>query len=114
MLFVTPDSLTHILAGSSPRPAISRAMALKYWARSIWLICGHGPASKAVLAAATARFTSASFASATLKYKSSVAQLITSILDALEGVAHSPLMKKQSGRLTGELDICVFIVQPIL
>src|ERR1700722_9578430 len=64
---------------------------------------GHGPRSNASLAAATARLTSASCASATLRNSSSVAQLITLIFEAPEGAAHSPSMKKRPGCLTGEV-----------
>jgi hypothetical protein len=48
---------------------------------------GHGPRSNAARAAATARLTSDSWASATRKNTSSVTQFTTS-MDALEGASH--------------------------
>src|SRR6266403_3262800 len=62
---------------------------------------GHGPLSNASRAAETARLTSAYFASATLKYTSSVAGAMISIFASLEGMTHCPPMKNRSGLLMG-------------
>jgi hypothetical protein len=97
----TPDSLVQICARSSTRLDISFAIARKYLARSACFMRGHGPRSNALRAAATARFTSASCASATRANSSSVPLLITSITDVLDGEAQLPSMKKRSGCLIG-------------
>ena len=70
-------------------------------ARSVGVMRGHGPWSKALRAASTARLTSASCASATVKNSSSVAELITRIFAVLDGSIHFPSMKSFSGCLTG-------------
>src|SRR6187431_1434936 len=76
-------------------------MARMNFARSVCDMRGHGPRSKAFRAASTARLMSASWASATLAYNSSVAELITSIFFVLDGFVHLPSMKNMSGFLMG-------------
>jgi hypothetical protein len=90
---------------SSVRSRSRAAIARRYSARWAWLIRGQGPSSKASRAAVTARVMSACSASATLKNSSSVAESITSILAADEGLTHSPPMKKRSALRRGRPDV---------
>src|SRR5438874_3978102 len=70
-------------------------------ARSDGDVCGHGPSSKALRAAATARSTSASEASGTTPMTSSVAGDTTSMVFPPAGATHSPPMYRTSRFSTG-------------
>jgi hypothetical protein len=65
-------------------------------ARSVGVIFGHGPLSKAARAAATARSTSALDDAGTLPTTSSVAGFTTSIVSVPAGVTQSPPMNSRS------------------
>src|SRR5579872_3068205 len=82
---------------SSPRADHSSAILFIHWARSRWLIRGQGPRSNASRAATTARSTSASWASATLRKTSSLALSWTCNLRSPDGATQSPPMKQRSG-----------------
>src|SRR5262245_40728329 len=110
----TPDSRTHVSAKASARPVQASAILLSQTARSACVMRGHGPSSKALRAAATARSTSSTWASATDRKTSSFALSRTSMRERDDGSTHSPPMKKRSG-----LRICCWtasmgIVPPVL
>src|SRR6516162_4653776 len=90
-----PDSRGHSWPTSSALPRRPSPIALRYSARWACDILGHGPRSNASRAASTARAMSASRASGTLKYGSSVAESMTVMTSEDEGSTHAPPMKKQ-------------------
>src|SRR3981081_2542273 len=57
---------------------------------------------------------SSAFASATRKKTSSVLELMTSIWSELDGLTHSPPMKKRSGELKDTLAISVRLIVALL
>jgi len=85
---------------SSEMPCMSLRMAsatlVSTAARSTGAIRGHGPLSKASRAAATARSTSAFWASGTRPTSSSVVGETTSNTADEEGSTHSPPMNRRS------------------
>src|SRR5262245_37870988 len=93
----TPDSRTHVSAKVSARLVQASAIWSSQTARSACVIRGHGPWSKALRAAVTARSTSSTWASATERKTSSVALSRTSMRERDDGSTHSPPMKKRSG-----------------
>src|SRR5689334_20485592 len=81
---------------SSARSSISFTASPSTAALSCGDICGHGPSSKALRAAAQAASTSAALASGTLPTGSPVAGECTSMTSAVDGSVHLPPMKSLS------------------
>ena len=81
---------------SSPRSSMILTARPRISARSSGDICGHGPSSKALRAAAQAASTSAAEASGTLPTNSPVAGECTSMTSEVAGSTHLPPMNSLS------------------
>ena len=91
-------------------PCMSAVMApevaARTSARSLGLIRGQGPSSKAVRAAATAASTSAAVPSGTVPTSSWVEGLMTSIVPVPAGATHSPPMNRLSWTMGSGMAQC--------
>src|SRR5947209_105554 len=91
-----PISVVIVSANSCDRAWMPCDSARIMSARSLGVVCGHGPSSNALRAASTARSMSPSAPSGTTPTTSSVAGLITSMVLPLAGATHSPPMNRTS------------------
>src|SRR6476646_10531885 len=94
---------------SSARSSMIFTAAVRIAARSSGDMCGHGPSSKALRAAAQAASTSAALASGTLPTNSPVAGECTSMASAVAGSVHLPPMNSLSHSVLNVV-LCVMAV----